>query len=368
MKKVIAASLLAAFFIGCNTTPDGFTINGSIEGQVAEGTSVYLRKSNEGNKLVDVDTVEFKEGGFSFTGVQDKPELYYVFIDNVYGSIPVVVENDVIDIKAKKDSLMFAKVKGTVQNDLFTDYVETSREFASRAQTMNRDMQNAASTRDTAVMNSIREEYFELREEAKEMEVNFIRENPHGLISALIISKAQITKSLPEEQIEELYELLSPEIKETSVGVSIKNKLDTSSNTSIGAKAPNFSAPTPSGEELALNDVLGKATILDFWAAWCKPCRAENPNVVRIYNKYKEQGLSILGVSLDRRAEDWKKAIADDGLEWHHVSNVRYFDEIAELYNVTAIPATFILDENGVIVAKNLRGPALEAKISEMLQ
>ena len=368
MKKIITAILMALFFIGCSTAPDGFTINGNVAGQIAEGTSVFLRKSNGNNQLVDVDTVEFKQSGFSFNGVQEKPELYYVFIDHLYGSIPVVVENEVIEIQAEKDSLMFAKVKGTMQNELFSEYVEASRELSYKAQTMNRDMQNAASTRDTAVMNSIREEYFELREEAKDMEINFIKENPHALISALIISKAQITKSLQEDKIRELYALLTPEIKETSVGMTIKAKLDSGAKTSIGAKAPNFSAPTPAGEELALNDVLGKVTILDFWAAWCKPCRAENPNVVRIYNKYKEDGLSILGVSLDRRAEDWKKAIADDGLEWHHVSNVRYFDEIAELYNVNAIPATFILDENGVIVAKNLRGPALEAKISEMLQ
>ena len=132
--------------------------------------------------------------------------------------------------------------------------------------------------------------------------------------------------------------------------------------------APDFSAPSPSGKLLALNDVKGKATLIDFWAAWCRPCRAENPNVVKVYNKYKGKGLSIIGVSLDKTAEAWKKAIDDDGLEWHHVSNIAYFDDaIAKLYNVDAIPATFLLDENGVIVAKNLRGPALEARISEML-
>jgi thiol-disulfide isomerase/thioredoxin len=114
--------------------------------------------------------------------------------------------------------------------------------------------------------------------------------------------------------------------------------------------------------------VLGKVTIVDFWAAWCKPCRAENPNVVKIYNKYHDKGLNILGVSLDRKAEDWKKAIEDDGLTWNHVSNVDYFDEIAKLYNVEAIPATFILDAEGTIIAKNLRGPALEEKIAELLQ
>jgi peroxiredoxin len=173
---------------------------------------------------------------------------------------------------------------------------------------------------------------------------------------------------LPEAEIKTMYEGLTPEMQNTKIGKRIKEKIDKGDKVTIGVKAPNFSAPTPAGDELALNDVLGKVTVVDFWAAWCRPCRAENPNVVRIYNKYKDQGLSILGVSLDRKAEDWKKAIEDDGLEWNHVSNVDYFDEIAALYNVDAIPATFILDENGMIVAKNLRGPALEAKIVELLQ
>jgi thiol-disulfide isomerase/thioredoxin len=114
---------------------------------------------------------------------------------------------------------------------------------------------------------------------------------------------------------------------------------------------------------------MGKVTLIDFWAAWCKPCRAENPNVVSAYKKYHDKGLNIIGVSLDRSAEDWKKAIADDGLIWNQVSHVAYFeDPIAKLYGVDAIPAAFLLDENGVIVAKNLRGSQLEEKVAELLQ
>ncbi len=217
-------------------------------------------------------------------------------------------------------------------------------------------------------MNSLRQEYTELQDEARDFELNYVKENPNAIISVFIIQKAQQQRLLPEDEIEALYNGLSPEMQNTSIGKKLKEKIDQGKKVTIGSKAPNFSAPTPSGEELALNDVLGKVTIIDFWAAWCRPCRAENPNVVRLYNKYKDQGLSIMGVSLDRKAEDWKKAIADDdGLAWNHVSNVDYFDEIAELYNVDAIPATFILDENGVIVAKNLRGAALEDKLSELL-
>ncbi len=361
-------ALILGLAVGCNSKPEGFTIAGNLEGEIADGTPVYLRKSDTKNQLVTVDTTEVISGAFSFTGMQESPEIHYIMVEYLNGNIPIVVENGNIEVSAQKDSLKFARIRGTLQNDLFSDFLDASRELSNKAQSMNRDMRNAAAARDTAVMSSLREEYFELQEEAKNMELNFAKENPNALISALIISKAQVTKSLSDDEIKKMYNALSPEIKETSAAKNIWAKLDNGEKTAIGSRAPNFSAPTPSGEELALNDVLGKATILDFWAAWCKPCRAENPNVVRIYNKYKEKGLSILGVSLDRRAEDWKKAIADDGLEWHHVSNVQYFDEIAKLYNVNAIPATFILDENGVIVAKDLRGPDLEAKIAEMLQ
>ena len=126
---------------------------------------------------------------------------------------------------------------------------------------------------------------------------------------------------------------------------------------------------------VSLNDVKGKVTIIDFWAAWCGPCRRENPNVVRIYNKYHDQGLEIIGVSLDgtRNQKDpknaWLNAIKKDELTWTHVSNLQYFqDPVAQLYNINAIPATFILDEKGKIVAKNLRGRALELKVQELLK
>ena len=368
MRKIIFSSLFTIVLISCNSKPERFEISGNVEGGLADGTIVYLRKTEEMNKIVDVDTTVLQDGQFKFLGTQKIPEMYYIFFEHQSKSIPLVLENKELAIRAHKDSLFYAKVTGSYQNKVFGKYLEESKKLANKAQTMNRDMRDAATMRDTASMNSLREEYFELQQEAQDFEVNFVKENPDALISALLLSKALATKNLSINEIKELFEGLSPEIQSTENGKDIKSKLEKDAKTAVGSKAPNFSAPTPSGEELALNDVLGKATILDFWAAWCKPCRAENPNVVKIYNKYKEQGLSILGVSLDRRAEDWVKAIADDGLEWHHVSNVQYFDEIAALYNVSAIPATFILDENGVIVAKNLRGPALEAKIAELLQ
>lgn len=368
MKKFILPALLLGILVACNTSPDGFKLEGTLSGEVENGTQVFLKKTDDANQLIEVDTTTIENGKYTFTGTSALPELHYLLINKVRGNIPVVLENGSIEINAQKDSLAFAKMKGTLQNDLFADFLEESRSLARRARSMSDEMRNATAQQDTASMTSLRDEYFELQEEAKTFELKFAKEHPEALISALIIEKVLATKGLPENEIKELYEALTPTIKETVVGQRIKVKLDKLVSTSIGSKAPNFTAPTPAGDVLALNDVLGKVTIVDFWAAWCKPCRAENPNVVQVYNKYHDKGLNILGVSLDRRAEDWTKAIEDDGLVWNHVSNVQYFDEIAELYNVKAIPATFILDENGVIIAKDLRGAALENKISELLQ
>lgn len=367
MKQYSIFALLLVILAACDNSPEGFRINGTLGGDVKDGTQVFLKRTDERNQPIDVDTASITGGEFSFSGDATLPELHYLFVDQMRGNIPLIIEKGTIEVKAQKDSLAYAEIDGTLQNELFSDFLESSRALSRKALSMNEDMMEASSKRDTAVMNSLREEYFELQEEAKSFELEYARNNPNALISALIIDKAHSTGSLPEGQVKELYEALSDEIKNTEAGKKLKEKIDAIGNTSIGAKAPDFEAPTPNGESLALSDVLGKVTIVDFWAAWCKPCRAENPNVVKVYNKYRDQGLSILGVSLDKSEEDWKRAIEEDGLAWNHVSNVRYFDEIAQLYNVNAIPATFILDEDGVIVAKNLRGSELDKKVGELL-
>ncbi|MCX2719671.1 TlpA disulfide reductase family protein [Lentiprolixibacter aurantiacus] len=368
MKKIVAALITAVVIMSCSQKQEGFEIQGTLNGELESGVQAFLRKRSEEGRFFTLDTTIVVDGKYSFSGQQVDPEIYYIFFDVTRGNIPVIIENGTIEVTAQKDSLQYFKLKGTLQNELFQDFLDGSRTMSYRARAMNADMRKASADMDTVQMNSLRQEYTELQEEAKNFELNYIKENPNAYISALIVEKVQQQKLLPEGEIKNLFETLTPEVQNSNIGKRIKERIEKSENVTIGSRAPNFSAPTPAGEELALNDVLGKVTIVDFWAAWCRPCRAENPNVVRIYNKYKDQGLSILGVSLDRKAEDWKQAIADDGLEWNHVSNVEYFDEIAELYNVDAIPATFILDETGTIVAKNLRGPALEEKIVELLQ
>lgn len=375
MKKIVMSIGIIIGISSCNQKPEGFTLNGNLRGDIENGTQIFLRTVGENNQPVDVDTAKVENGKFLFTGSAETPELNYIFIDKLPGYTAVILESGEIELDAQKDSLGLAEIKGTPQNEIFADYMEKSKELTEQARSIQQDMQQASLKKDSVTANSLRDEMMELQEEYKSFELKYIENHPDALISALLIDRALGSGAVTVEEAKAMYEKLSPEIKKTKIATTMQERFEERKqaeanvkNTTIGAKAPDFKAPTPEGKDLALNDALGKITLVDFWAAWCKPCRAENPNVVKVYEKYHDKGLNILGVSLDRTKEAWTKAIEDDGLTWQHVSNVAYFnDPIAKLYNVDAIPAAFLLDENGVIIAKNLRGPALEEKISELL-
>lgn len=375
MKKILFSLALVLTIAACNQKPEGYTINGNITGEVENGTKVFLGKRGENNQRMDIDTTTVENGKFVFTGTAENIEIHFIYVDQLMGYTALVLENGEIEYSVQKDSVQLAKIKGTPQNDMFADYMEGSLAMQKRAMSIQEDIQKARLSKDEASITSLGDEMSELTDEAKNFDLDFIKKNPSSLISVLLIDKAMATRTVPLEEIQTLYGLLDSEILETRAAKSLQEKItamkareENGKSTSIGAKAPNFSAPAPDGKDLALADILGKVTLIDFWAAWCRPCRAENPNVVKVYEKYHEKGLNIIGVSLDKKAEDWKKAIETDGLTWNHVSNIAYFnDPIAKLYNVDAIPAAFLLDENGVIVAKNLRGADLEKRVAELL-
>ena len=371
MKHSILILLAGVLLLSCNSKPESFTLNGKLRGEMTDGTRVFLKKIGENNQPMEVDTATTTNGEFTFTGKSDIPELHYIFVEQLPGYTAVILENGEIQFSAQRDSMGFADISGTFQNDTFADYMEQSREISMQAQSIQQDMKAASGEAALALQDEMKE----LQEEYKTFELDYVKSHPKALISALVLDRAVATKAVELEEAEEIYKTLSEEIKSSKPGKQISEGIEklkaseaAGKNSSIGAKAPEFSGPSPDGTELALKDVMGKVTLIDFWAGWCRPCRAENPNIVAVYNKYHDKGLNVLGVSLDRTDEAWKKAIVEDGLVWNHISNIAYFDDkIAKLYNVDAIPAAFLLDENGIIVAKNLRGPALEAKVAELL-
>ena len=221
----------------------------------------------------------------------------------------------------------------------------------------------------------------EITKKMEDFPFEFVAEHNDNPFSVILLQKLAEAKDADFPRIEASLNSLSDEQKQSVTATMLKTQLNIKKAeqaaigaTQIGQVAPAFSAPTPDGKILSLDDVKGKLTLIDFWASWCKPCRRENPNVVKVYNKYHKKGLEIISVSLDgsRSQKDpkaaWIKAIEDDKLTWSHVSNLNYFnDPVAKAYNINSIPATYLLDQDGKIVAKNLRGDALEKKVAEYL-
>jgi peroxiredoxin/uncharacterized protein YdcH (DUF465 family) len=255
------------------------------------------------------------------------------------------------------------------------------RELNEQQQQLNMSLREASQAQENEKVMSLQNDLANLNIEMSEYPFEFINSNLDNNFSLTLIESMLKNKNSDIDKILNAYNALKEDLKTSETGIralaeiqSIQKILEGQASTNIGKIAPNFSAPNTEGKTIALNDIKGKVTIIDFWAAWCGPCRRENPNVVKVYKQFHDKGLEIIGVSLDgtpRQQDakaDWLKAIADDNLTWHHVSNLNYFnDPVAQMYNIQSIPATFILDAEGKIVAKNLRGPALEEKIAEML-
>jgi thiol-disulfide isomerase/thioredoxin len=206
--------------------------------------------------------------------------------------------------------------------------------------------------------------------EERSFKRNFVKTNNNSLFSVMLLTELYKGKEFTAEETTEILEGLNPKIATSPVVTQLKKTIESAKKADIGGIAPNFEAPTPSGEMLSLNETLGTYTIIDFWASWCRPCRMENPNVVKVYEKYHDKGLNIISVSLDKdgQKDRWIKAIQDDNMDWFHVSNLQFWqDPIAQQYSVRSIPATFLLDAEGKIIDKNLRGPALERRIAQLL-
>ncbi|MCW1954046.1 MAG: AhpC/TSA family protein [Flavobacteriia bacterium] len=358
--------LLVVTLVSC-ADKNAFDLTISIT-DIPDKSKVYLKYIDSTNNPITLDSTSTTDGKAQIRGIQSSPAMHYLFIENAAGNIPVIISAGSIEVAAQKDSLQFAKLSGTDQNKWFSEFLKTSQGFTQRANGISVDLQNARANGKEAFINSLREEYTELQQEASTYELAFATEHPNSLISVLLIERMFLSKSVDEATIRPLIESLSEDIKSSEAGKKLMAAWEANLITAIGSKAQEFKGPNPEGNTLSLNDIKGKVTIIDFWAAWCKPCRAENPNVVSVYNQYHEKGLEIISISLDKSKEDWLAAIAADQMDWHHISTLQYFDDpIAKLYNINAIPATLILDENGVIVAKDLRGPALGAQIAKML-
>ena len=371
MKKIVFIITSALLFVACNNLKDNeFLISGTANG-IENGKKVFVEiQSETGATVLDTGVVE--NGKFELKGIITETDLGFVRIENEKFSVPFIIEKGNITINIAVDSVQNTKIGGTKNNDKFQEFNEKSLVVVKKRNKYEKNniarMEAAKKSRDTATINMIVKEHNSFQDEMNAISKTFIKENPDAHLSVLLLENFLMRQYLTPEEVKTYYDGLSKEVTATKSGKKIKEVLESMSAIVIGKPAPNFSGPSPDGKTVSLKESLGKVTIIDFWASWCGPCRAENPNVVALYNEYHAQGLNIIGVSLDKDATKWKEAIAKDKLTWTHISNLQQWeDPIAKQYNVQSIPATFILDEKGNIVAKDLRGDELRAKVAALL-
>jgi len=300
-------------------------ISGTVKGQ--NSGKVYLQKFN--NKMFfTLDSAELKDGTFKFKKTLKLPELYGLTIDKEESPLYVFLEKGKVDVSLDPEGYYRnSVVTGSVSNDLFTSY-----------------------------------------KKQKEVKIDaFIKENPSSLVAAYVLYR-DFSYRLSPEEIRQNLQLLDPKLSNTPYVAVLKDLVNVLTRVGIGNKAPDFDGLTPEGKSIKLSDHFGKYLLLDFWASWCGPCRRENPNLVKAYQKYHDKGFEIFAVSLDKDKEAWLKGIKDDNLSWTHVSDLAFWNSAAaKLYGVRAIPANVLIDPNGVIVGRNLRGEDLDKKLEELL-
>lgn len=363
MKKVICLFVLAAFLSACNSEPR-FVIKGKISG--SDSVTFLLQKRDAG-KIVTIDSSVVKKGSFKMKGKVAYPELVQLIALNTPYRTSFYLENSEISVTGKLDSLFNAKVTGSRTQDEYNSLIESTKPLSEKYSGLVQEYQAARQVNDTAKMSQIERAADDVSKEMSAAQKAFIKNNPSSFVTPSILRS--LSYEMEAGEIEAAINAMDTSVSKIPVVQELKVRLEAMKRVATGQKAPDFTLNDVNGNPVSLSSKIGsKLLLVDFWAAWCGPCRQENPNVVKVYNEFKNKGFDVFGVSLDQSKDDWVKAIADDKLTWTHVSDLKYWSsDAAKLYAVNSIPANFLLDETGTIIGRNLRGNDLREKVKELL-
>lgn len=368
MKKLLIRFISLSFLIllgSCGSQENQFELIGKAD--VADGTKIYVLQADQNNQPYIKDSTTVQSNNFKFKGISSTPQISYIQVEGVNGYVLAILENGDIKADLFKDSISKSKVYGTKSNDDFIKYKSETKLLVDDMNNISYEAQDAIMTGDVSTAMELEKEYNSKEREVMLYEWDFIIDNLDSYMSALLLEVFMIENKVNKDSIIDVYESFSNRIKVSDVGKNIADLLSQYENPiEVGETAPDFTAPSINGSDVTLSEEVSKnnVTLLDFWAAWCRPCRVENPNLVRLYKSYNKDGFDIIGVSLDRTKEQWEQAVEDDNLLWTQVSNLNFWnDPIARRYSIRAIPQSFLIDKQGVVIGKNLRGNDLEESI-----
>ncbi|WP_377189111.1 redoxin domain-containing protein [Mucilaginibacter ximonensis] len=381
MKKLMLniIALLPVMVFAQAPAGNSFTVTGKIS-NLTTPARMYILYRAGANKIID--STLLADGSFTITGSIPSPSNALLVLDhkgigitklgNGADALEFMLDKGTTNVNTTKDSVKHAEITGSVINDEDKYLTQQLNYFNNEAKKLNDEAKaTPEATQKTPEFQSKMQARFKaLQSKQHDMLKDFVATHPHSYESLMVLNLMNGQGANPFET-GDLYSKIDQDLRDTEVGKMIRQNIDDAKVTAVGAVAPDFTQPDVNGAPVKLSSFKGKYVLIDFWASWCGPCRAENPNVVKAYNKYKAKNFTILGVSLDRQGEKdkWLEAIKHDGLTWTQVSDLKaWYNEVAALYKVQSIPANFLIDPNGKIIARDLRGADLEQKLAELFE